>query len=54
MKQPVFLWRRFPLSKLDPLPENDILEATMRGRSTQIKMLRRCLEAEGYAVSDTG
>lgn len=24
------------------------------GRSTQIKMLRRWLESEGYAVSDTG
>ena len=56
MKQPVFYGAGFPYREIGPLTGKLIvLEGNDGvGRSTQIKMLRRWLEAEGYAVSDTG
>ena len=56
MKQPVFYGAGFPYREIGPLTGKLIvLEGNDGvGRSTQIKMLRRWLESEGYAVSDTG
>ncbi len=56
MKKAEFYGAGFPYRKLDKLQGKLIvLEGTDGvGRSTQIKILRRWLEDEGYAVSDTG
>lgn len=56
MKGPVFYGAGFPYREFDRLPGKLIvLEGTDGvGRSTQVKLLRRWLEDEGYAVSDTG
>lgn len=56
MKEPVFYGAGFPYLKKQKLPGKLIvLEGTDGvGRSTQVKILRRWLEDEGYAVSDTG
>lgn len=56
MRHPVFYGAGFPYRELQKLPGRLIvLEGTDGvGRSTQIKLLRRWLEDEGYAVSDTG
>lgn len=56
MTKPIFYGAGFPYRALDKLPGKLIvLEGTDGvGRSTQIKLLRRWLEDEGYAVSDTG
>ena len=56
MKQPVFYGAGFPYREIGPLTGKLIvLEGNDGvGRSTQIKMLQRWLESEGYAVSDTG
>lgn len=56
MKEPRFYGAGFPYREIQKLPGKLIvLEGTDGvGRSTQINMLRRWLEDEGYAVSDTG
>ena len=56
MKSPNFYGAGFPYRDIQQLPGKLIvLEGTDGvGRSTQIKLLRRWLEDEGYAVSDTG
>ncbi len=56
MKGPVYYGAGFPYRDFQQLPGKLIvLEGTDGvGRSTQIKLLRRWLEDEGYAVSDTG
>ena len=56
MKGPVFYGAGFPYRDIQKLPGKLIvLEGPDGvGRSTQIKLLRRWLEDEGYAVSDTG
>jgi dTMP kinase len=56
MKKNRFYGAGFPYLKLKDLPGKLIvLEGTDGvGRSTQIQLLRRWLEDEGYAVSDTG
>ncbi|MFZ3070266.1 MAG: hypothetical protein WA110_03980 [Anaerolineaceae bacterium] len=56
MKGPNFYGAGFPYRDIQQLPGKLIvLEGTDGvGRSTQIKLLRRWLEDEGYAVSDTG
>jgi len=56
MKASVFYGAGFPYMKKHNLPGKLIvLEGTDGvGRSTQVKVLRRWLEDEGYAVSDTG
>jgi dTMP kinase len=56
MKKNPFYGAGYPYLKLKDLPGKLIvLEGTDGvGRSTQIQLLRRWLEDEGYAVSDTG
>jgi dTMP kinase len=56
MKRNRFYGAGFPYMKIKDLPGKLIvLEGTDGvGRSTQIQLLRRWLEDEGYAVSDTG
>jgi dTMP kinase len=56
MRKNRFYVAGFPYSKIKDLPGKLIvLEGTDGvGRSTQIQLLRRWLEDEGYAVSDTG
>jgi dTMP kinase len=56
MKQVEFYGAGFPYNPITDLPGKLIvLEGTDGvGRSTQIALLRRWLEDEGYAVSDTG
>jgi len=56
MKEPIFYGAGFPYRKIEGLTGKLIvLEGTDGvGRSTQVKLLRRWLEEEGYAVSDTG
>ncbi len=56
MKEPIFYGAGFPYRKFEGLSGKLIvLEGTDGvGRSTQVKLLRRWLEEEGYAVSDTG
>jgi dTMP kinase len=56
MRKANFYGAGFPYRELDKLQGKLIvLEGTDGvGRSTQIKLLRRYLEDEGYAVSDTG
>lgn len=56
MRRATFYGAGFPYRELDKLQGKLIvLEGTDGvGRSTQIKLLRRWLEVEGYAVSDTG
>jgi thymidylate kinase (EC 2.7.4.9) len=56
MKGANFYGAGFPYRDIQQLPGKLIvLEGTDGvGRSTQIKRLRRWLEDEGYAVSDTG
>ena len=56
MKEPRFYGAGFPYREIQKLPGKLIvLEGTDGvGRSTQINLLRRWLEDEGYAVSDTG
>jgi len=56
MSEPVFYGAGFPYRKKHKMSGKLIvLEGTDGvGRSTQTKLLRRWLEAEGYAVSDTG
>jgi len=56
MSEPVFYGAGFPYRKKHKMPGKLIvLEGTDGvGRSTQTQLLRRWLEAEGYAVSDTG
>ncbi|MGI6251766.1 MAG: dTMP kinase [Anaerolineaceae bacterium] len=56
MKNNNFYGAGFPYREIQKLPGKLIvLEGTDGvGRSTQIKLLRRWLEDEGYAVSDTG
>lgn len=56
MKKNPFYGAGFPYLKIKDLPGKLIvLEGTDGvGRSTQIQLLRRWLEDEGYAVSDTG
>jgi len=56
MTEPLFYGPGFPYQKIKDLPGKLIvLEGTDGiGRSTQIALLRRWLEDEGYAVSDTG
>ena len=56
MKSPIYYGAGFPYRDFQQLPGKLIvLEGPDGvGRSTQIKLLRRWLEDEGYAVSDTG
>lgn len=56
MSKPVFYGAGFPYRKIDDLPGKLIvLEGSDGvGRSTQTQLLRRWLEDEGFAVSDTG
>ncbi len=56
MSQPEFSGAGFPYLNLTDLPGKlVVLEGTDGvGRSTQIALLRRWLESEGFAVSDTG
>jgi dTMP kinase len=56
MTEPQFYGAGFPYQSIKDLPGKLIvLEGTDGvGRSTQIQMLRRWLEDEGFAVSDTG
>jgi dTMP kinase len=56
MTRPVYYGAGFPYLELEDLPGKLIvLEGTDGvGRSTQIALLRTWLEANGYAVSDTG
>src|ERR1700690_772364 len=56
MNEADFYGAGFPYRPIKELPGNLIvLEGTDGvGRSTQIQLLRRWLEDEGYAVSDTG
>ncbi len=56
MKQVEFYGAGFPYNPISDLPGKLIvLEGTDGvGRSTQVALLRRWLEDEGYAVSDTG
>lgn len=56
MTEPTFYGAGFPYSNLQDLPGKLIvLEGTDGvGRSTQTQLLRRWLESEGFAVSDTG
>jgi dTMP kinase len=56
MRKPTFYGAGFPYRETEKLPGKLIvLEGTDGvGRSTQIKLLRKWLEEEGYAVSDTG
>jgi dTMP kinase len=56
MTEPEFYGAGFPYSSIQEMPGKLIvLEGTDGvGRSTQIQMLRKWLESEGYAVSDTG
>ncbi|HEY60181.1 MAG TPA: thymidylate kinase [Anaerolineae bacterium] len=56
MAKPKFYGAGFPYSKIGQLKGKLIvLEGTDGvGRSTQVKMLRKWLEKNGYAVSDTG
>ena len=56
MSDPKFYGAGFPYRQIGDLPGKLIvLEGSDGvGRSTQIQMLRRWLEDEGFAVSDTG
>ncbi|MDD5369651.1 MAG: thymidylate kinase [Anaerolineaceae bacterium] len=56
MTEPIFYGAGFPYLNVQDLPGKLIvLEGTDGvGRSTQIQLLRKWLESEGYAVSDTG
>lgn len=56
MSDPKFYGAGFPYRQIDDLPGKLIvLEGSDGvGRSTQIQLLRRWLEDEGFAVSDTG
>ncbi|HET7776038.1 MAG TPA: hypothetical protein VFK74_06700 [Azospira sp.] len=56
MTDPIFYGAGFPYLNLQDLPGKLIvLEGTDGvGRSTQIQLLRKWLESEGFAVSDTG
>lgn len=56
MSKPVFYGAGFPYRKIDDLPGKLIVleGADGVGRSTQTQLLRRWLEDEGFAVSDTG
>ncbi len=56
MRNPIFYGAGFPYRELQQMPGRlVVLEGSDGvGRSTQIKLLRRWLEDEGYAVSDTG
>jgi len=56
MRNPIFYGAGFPYRELQQMPGRlVVLEGSDDvGRSTQIKLLRRWLEDEGYAVSDTG
>ncbi len=56
MTQPDFYGAGFPYNPVQEMPGKLIvLEGTDGvGRSTQIQLLRRWLETEGFAVSDTG
>ncbi|MCL4561899.1 MAG: thymidylate kinase [Chloroflexi bacterium] len=56
MTKPAFYRAGFPYIPIEDMPGKLIvLEGTDGvGRSTQIQLLRRWLEGEGYAVSDTG
>ena len=56
MKQVEFFGAGFPYNPIKELPGKLIaVEGTDGvGRSTQIQLLRRWLEDEGFAVSDTG
>src|SRR5512138_2129931 len=56
MTQPEFYGAGFPYNPIQEVPGKLIvLEGTDGvGRSTQIQLLRKWLESEGFAVSDTG
>jgi dTMP kinase len=56
MSKPVYYGAGFPYRQIDDLPGKLIVleGADGVGRSTQTQLLRRWLEDEGFAVSDTG
>lgn len=56
MPKPVYYGAGFPYRQIDDLPGKLIVleGADGVGRSTQTQLLRRWLEDEGFAVSDTG